>query len=173
MTCKSGPNPVQSRIGRKPEYESIWSVQAKEKRIGHNGKQYPVTPLLITEHQWQISGIETPFNKHKETVHMKYFSHTIDSVYGCCLFLGWTVLTSNRDVKRHLQTTLPDLRMAGSGKYGGTWINTKFPSTSNCSSTNLSSWITALKGSTNISVLQNTWRVILPDNGHTISHNKV
>ena len=24
------------------------------------GIQYPVTPLLITEHQWQISGIETP-----------------------------------------------------------------------------------------------------------------
>jgi hypothetical protein len=24
------------------------------------GIQYPVTPLLITEHQWRISGIETP-----------------------------------------------------------------------------------------------------------------
>ena len=24
------------------------------------GVQYPVTPLLVTEHQWRISGIETP-----------------------------------------------------------------------------------------------------------------
>ena len=24
------------------------------------GIQYPVTPLLVTEHQWRISGIETP-----------------------------------------------------------------------------------------------------------------
>ena len=24
------------------------------------GIQYPLTPLLITEHQWQITGIETP-----------------------------------------------------------------------------------------------------------------
>ena len=24
------------------------------------GIQYPITPLLITEHQWQIAGITTP-----------------------------------------------------------------------------------------------------------------
>jgi hypothetical protein len=32
------------------------------------GIQYPVTPLLITEHQWRISGIETPVIEPEKTV---------------------------------------------------------------------------------------------------------
>ena len=44
------------------------------------GIQYPLTPLLITEHQWQITGIETPVIfftlLRREVVNLRFSSWT-------------------------------------------------------------------------------------------------
>jgi len=37
------------------------------------GIQYTVTPLFVTEHQWQVSGIETPVMYHQIS---KYWRRT-------------------------------------------------------------------------------------------------
>ena len=59
VRCKRKPNLTRRRLlrmgtahSRLQDFEEFYYLLM--------GVQYPVTPLLITEHQWRISGIETP-----------------------------------------------------------------------------------------------------------------
>ena len=57
------------------------------------GIQYPLTPLLITECQWQITGIETPVIiftlLRREVVNHRFSSWTTSRTNPACTGVTW------------------------------------------------------------------------------------
>ena len=57
------------------------------------GIQYPLTPLLITEYQWQITGIGTPATistlLRREVVNLRFSSWTASRTYPAFVDAAW------------------------------------------------------------------------------------
>jgi len=58
------------------------------------GIQYPLTPLLITEHQWAIAGITTPVIiftlLRREVVNLRFSSWTTSRTYPAFDDVTWS-----------------------------------------------------------------------------------